>query len=280
MSIGFRQVLERLADGMAQGVRSTVDAIHEGKLAPLVADLGADVRTPFSWRVIVLPDTQCYVDVNKANNEKHIHRQTEWIVQEKDRGDIRYVLQLGDLTQHNSPLEWAKIRSAMSLLNGKVPYLVIPGNHDIGPGGNAYDRSTLMAAYFPVSDAIANSAFKGSFKKNEPENVYHIFSAGGVNWLLIGLEFGPRDEVVRWAQKLVDDHPGHRLILVTHAYLYDDNSRFDYKQKGVTQAGNPQYYHIMAEPGFANDGEQLWRDVVSRTKQPSLFFAVMFWAMV
>lgn len=266
-----REVMERITKGVASGLVAAAGRIRAGRLPAFRSDPGADLQTPLSWRIIVLPDTQCYLDEYKAaSNERHFHRQTQWIVENKLRGDIRYVLHTGDMTQHNTPLEWAKARKIMSELNGHVPYLVIPGNHDLGPGGNAYDRSTLMAGYFPISDAKKYTGFAGAFKEDDPSNVYHLFKAGGVNWLIIGLEFGPRDEVLRWAKKLVEAHPRHSLILVTHAYLYDDDTRYDYKSKGNNQAGNPQYYHIMALPGYANDGEQMWKNMVSKTKSASI----------
>jgi predicted phosphodiesterase len=266
-----REVMERITKGVALGLVAASESIRTARMPVFRPDPAADLQMSLSWRIIVLPDTQCYLDENKAaSNERHFHRQTQWIVENKLRGDIRYVLHTGDMTQHNTPLEWAKARKIMSELNGHVPYLVIPGNHDIGPGGNAYDRTTLMAGYFPISDAKKYTGFAGAFKEDDPSNVYHLLKAGGVNWLIIGLEFGPRDEVLRWARKLIEAHPRHAVILVTHAYLYDDNTRYDYKNKGNNQAGNPQYYHIMAEPGFANDGEQMWKSIVSKTRTASV----------
>jgi hypothetical protein len=264
--------MQRIAGGLAGGLVATVGQIKAARLAAFRADTGADTRAPFSWRIIVLPDTQCYVDVNKAGNEKHYHKQIRWIVDNKQNGDIRYVLHLGDVTQHNTPVEWAKARAIMAELNGQVPYLVVQGNHDIGTGttGGAFNRGTLMAGYFPVSDARKNSNFAGAFKEDDPANVYHLLNAGGADWLILGLEFGPRDEVVRWARKIVDQYPRHRLILVTHAYLYDDDTRYDFKLKGLKQDGNPQYYGIMGLPGYANDGEQLWQGVVSKANMSAL----------
>ncbi|KAB2910139.1 MAG: hypothetical protein F9K30_23010, partial [Dechloromonas sp.] len=260
-----------ISKGIVSGIVKASESIRSERMPDFIPDQGADLRTPSSWRIIVLPDTQCYVDQNKAEaNERHFHRQTQWIVERKEADNIRYVLHTGDMTQHNIPSEWAKARKIMSELNGHVPYLVIPGNHDLGPGGNAYDRSTLMAGYFPISDARKYTGYAGSFQEDDPANVYHLLDAGEVDWLIIGLEFGPRDAVLRWAKGLVEKHPRHSIILVTHAYLYDDDTRFDFKTKGITQAGNPQYYHIMALPGYANDGEQIWKGVVSNTKKASI----------
>jgi hypothetical protein len=263
--------MQRLATGFAAGLLATLEQIKENRLPAFQMDTGADQRTPFSWRIIVLPDTQCYVDIHKAANEHHYHNQIRWITENIESGDIRYVLHLGDITQHNSAVEWVKARAIMAELNGKVPYLMIPGNHDIGTtSGGANDRSTLMGAYFSLQDAKKNSKLAGAFQEEDPTNVYHIFKAGGGRLVDIGIGIRPRDEVMRWARKIVEQHPRHRLILVTHAYLYDDDTRFDFKLKGITQAGNPQYYGIMGQPGYANDGEQMWRGIVSKVKAPSL----------
>ena len=56
-------------------------------------------------------------------------------------------------------------------------------------------------------------------------NSYHLFSAGGTDWIVIVLEWAPSDAAVRWANEVLAKHPKRKAILVTHAYLCDDNTR-------------------------------------------------------
>ena len=43
------------------------------------------------------------------------------------------------------------------------------------------------------------------------------------------MEFNPRDEVVAWANKVLDQHADHLAILDTHAYLNGNATRLALK---------------------------------------------------
>ena len=84
-------------------------------------------------------------------------------------------------------------------------------------------------------------------------------------WIaVISLEFAPRTDVVRWANEVVTRHPYHEAILITHAYLYHDNQRYDWKQAGTKQDWNPHSYGVAAGSDDVMDGEQLWSQLVSK----------------
>jgi hypothetical protein len=51
------------------------------------------------------------------------------------------------------------------------------------------------------------------------DNSYHRFYAAGMDFLVIALEVGPTDDMLNWAQTVISQHPGHRVILVTHNYV-------------------------------------------------------------
>ena len=115
------------------------------------------------------------------------------------------------------------LNDAMRTLDGVVPYSVLPGNHDIGTNGSANTRdTTLFNTYFPVSDFSGSETFGGVYpaEPDKYDNNYHTFHAGGTDWLVLSLEFGPRDHVLDWANEVVASHPNHRVIVVTHDYMY------------------------------------------------------------
>jgi hypothetical protein len=62
------------------------------------------------------------------------------------------------------------------------------------------------------------------------------------------------------------NYRNHTAVLVNHAYLYHDDSRFDWATKGQIQNGNPLSY-AMATDGDNNDGEMLWQKLVRRRSQ-------------
>ena len=216
-----------------------------------------------SFTVAVLPDTQNYSE----RFPEQFNAQTEWIVdQQRDRG-IACVLHLGDLTNRNTPREWENALAAMNRLDGKLPYFMAVGNHDYSEGGVCKDRTTLFNEYFPLSKYRDLPEFGGVYDK-EPdrlENNYHLFSAGGRDFLVLSLEFGPRADVVRWANEVAARHKDRAAILITHAYMYSDDTRYNWEKYGRKQSWNPHAYGVAAATnGDVNDGEQLWRGLVSR----------------
>lgn len=217
-----------------------------------------------SWTLVILPDTQVY----SRAYPQHFEAQTRWIVEHAESHNIKYVLHEGDITDNNVPEQWDNARRAMSALDGKVPYAIVPGNHDYGPGGNAADRSTMFTQekYFGVGSPNSKQpSIGGFFEEGSTENSYHTFEAGDRKWLVIGLEWAPRDEVVAWADRIAVEHPDHYIMLVTHAYMYYDDTRYDWATKGNGQTWNPHSYGVAKIPGeTVNDGEELWQKLVSR----------------
>ncbi len=226
---------------------------------------------PGSWTLVILPDTQVY---SRAYPD-HYKKQTQWIVDHANSHNIKYVLHEGDITDNNVSEQWDNALQAMNILGDKVPYAMIPGNHDYGPGGNSADRNTMFneGKYFGVGSAYAKQpSIGGFFEEDKTDNSFHTFEAGDRKWLVIALEWAPRDEVVAWAQDVVAKHPDHLAMLVTHAYMYYDDTRYDWAEKSHNQTWNPHSYPLAKLPNQTiNDGEELWQKLVS--KYPSFRFA-------
>jgi predicted MPP superfamily phosphohydrolase len=236
----------------------TVGALALGALSLALA---APPTPPDGFTLAVLPDTQYY----SLKYPETYHSQTRWIAENAKTHRIAYVLHLGDITDKNTPPEWQVAAAAHARLAGLVPCALVPGNHDL-PGG----RKSGLSKHFPVAELKRLPTFGGSYDR-EPkraDNSYHLFTAGGRQWLILALEFGPRDDVVRWANEVVTRHPDRSVIMITHAYLRPDNTRFDHRVKIVvkgteTDKGLTKYAHAKDPAGF-NDGEDLWQKLVSR----------------
>ncbi len=219
---------------------------------------GALPFAPGSWTLAILPDTQVYA----MSYPDLFLDQTRWIAANRDRYNIEYVLHLGDITNNNTSNQWQNAKSALSLLDGVVPYALVPGNHDYGANGGTENRSTQLHAFFPVADCAAWPTFGGVMEPGRLDNSYHLFRAGGVDWLVLALEFGPRDSVVAWAGQIAAKHPARKKILITHAYTYSDDTRYDWAGKGTAQSWNPHGYPTGSALDGTNDGEELWRKLV------------------
>lgn len=213
-------------------------------------------QTQEHFRIVLLPDTQTY----SAAYPEIFQAQTQWIAEHAD--SIAFVLQQGDITDRNTEDQWNVAVAAMTRLDGVVPYVVAVGNHDLGENGHTQDRnSTLFNRFFPYEKYSREPYFGGAYEPGKMENIWCTFHAGGIDWLVLSLEFGPRDEVLNWAGEVVAAHPHHKVIVNTHAYLYSDD-----KLMGPGHEWLPQSYGVGSGsvPGAVNNGQEMWDKFVSR----------------
>lgn len=230
--------------------------------APQVPDIAFDAP-PGTWTLVVLPDTQ-----NMAKDFPAAYvRQTEWVAAHRRRHDIRFVIHEGDITNNNTPGQWQNAREAMRRLSDAgIPYALLPGNHDLGPDGKCADRTTLLNDYFDARD-YRHSRAAGYFEPGRMENSWHDVDTPAGDLLVIALEFGPRDAVLAWANGVVARHPKHWVIVVTHAYLYSDDTRYDLEKHGKAQRWSPRGYPLAGlGAGEVNDGEQVWQKLIAKNR--------------
>lgn len=212
---------------------------------------------PFT--IVVLPDTQNYADVRDKLAQKKwgipdqrscFYAQTQWIKDNSVDLNIVMVAHLGDIVQHDHPEEWEIADKAFQTIDNTVPYILSLGNHDMGcelPTGTAHSRETKLNSYFPPSRFKENPLYSyGGNLENRSDNYYLTFKGGGMEFLIISLEFKPRDEALKWANKVIAAHPKHQSIVVTHAYLTGNGTRYDKIGYGID----------------GNAGEDIWQKLV------------------
>lgn len=222
-----------------------------------------------AYTIAVLPDTQDYT-LSGSDTFKHM---TQWLVDNKDSLGIQFVSHVGDVTYHNTHAEWANAVEAMSILDGKIPYSLTSGNHDIASGGSASSRTQdYLSEYFSVERQSGVAGFGGVYDK-EPDNFqnnYYTFTApDGTKWMSLSLEFGPRDDVLRWAGEVVEAHPDHRVMLTTHSYMAGDG-RVNPTSEELTWDNGATGYGVGNDIKGASDGDGIWDAFVS--KYPNIAF--------
>jgi len=214
-----------------------------------------------SWSLVILPDTQYYSEQYPGL----FHLQTQWVLENRDKYNIVYVLQNGDVTNNNSKTQWQRASRALARLDGKVPYAISFGNHDYGPGGSSRDRNTLGNEFFGVSRFEKWPTFGRPMEAGKMDNTCHTFNAARQDYLILCLEFGPRDEVLQWANRIIEKHSTHKVITMTHAYLYSDSTRYNWQQKSSQQKWNPHSYPFaQSDTTTVNDGQQIWDKLVRK----------------
>lgn len=231
-------------------------------------------KKPFT--IIVMPDTQSY----SRDFPDVFKEQAEWILEHAD--SIAFVLHLGDIVTNSANTTQWDASKAMYMLDGKVPYIVVTGNHDLGTHGNSDTRqSGPFNSYFSYAKHSKASSFGGAYEVGKMDNTWHTFEAGGVNWLVLALEFGPRNKILDWAASIIEQHPYHKVILNTHAYMYADDTRMS--------SGNPEHKWLPNtyglgqqpdgtpipdnDPEHANDGEEIWTKLISQYPNTMMVFS-------
>ena len=219
------------------------------------------VPTPDSFTVVALPDTQYYA----AAHPQILAAQADWILRRSHEDRIAAVVHEGDVVDADDPRQWRAAARSLHQLDGVVPWVLSAGNHDYRRNGSVISRASEINTYFPPADFARNGWFGGTFEPGRIENNFAIVDAPGGCWLILSLEFGPRDAVLAWADEIAKRYAALPAIVVTHAYLYSDGTRYDHLNR-PDQLWNPHVY--MADhpdgDGQVNDGEEIWRKLIVR----------------
>lgn len=238
----------------------------------IIPDRGAELVSPGSFVLAVIGDTQYYTLEDLPELRPLFGAQTKWIAESATRLKIPYVVHLGDVVNFNQRVEWGYARDAMSILDDKVPYAMVAGNHDYGPLGNAATRATFMNEFFSYDQVSLWPTFGGAFEPGRLDNTFHLFEGGGRKYIIIALEWGPRDKVIDWANSVMVKHPERRGIFITHAYENWKERRYEQKKDKME---DPKFYffnpHFYGTEGGVNDGQELWDKLIRKHR-----FALVF----
>ncbi|WP_396613384.1 dockerin type I domain-containing protein (plasmid) [Haloferax sp. S1W] len=211
---------------------------------------------PDYWTVVALPDTQFYAE--RDDWTQYAHDQTEWVADNSESEHIRFVTHEGDIVENGGrDVEWERMDSVMSTLDGEVPYSAIPGNHDWEKEGDRTSSIENFTETFGASRYENRSWFGGTGPETTPLNFYQYFSGGAYDFLHLALELEPPGEVddpttsLGWARRVLDDHQFMPTILTTHYYLEDDGRSTNLHERN----------------GIGNTGEEVWQKLVKTSPQ-------------
>ncbi|MBP3370691.1 MAG: metallophosphoesterase [Clostridia bacterium] len=198
--------------------------------------------TDYAYSFAVIGDTQ--VVANKHPEE--FHKIYDYILDNIESKNIKFVFGLGDITEtfgvnDQSASEWELAVENIFRLDGKVPYSVVRGNHD--------DTAEYIQ-YLPYSHY--ESVIAGSYDKTML-NTYQLLTVGDIKYLMLTLDYGASSPVLSWAEKIIEEHPDHNVIITTHAYLYRDGTTLD--QGDVCPP---------ATSGGYNNGDHMWEILMKR----------------
>jgi hypothetical protein len=165
------------------------------------------------FSIVVLPDPQHYA----SKYAKVGMAQTEWICQNAEKLQIKFVVSVGDNVDNGyKDREYKNSVSFMDKLNGVVPYGVATGNHDLKDGKKGYTCRKFVDYYGP--QRFQKYPWYGGASESRCSSC-QIFSGGGYKFLAVELDVNAPKAEVEWTKKVIAEHPDLPVILTTHQML-------------------------------------------------------------
>lgn len=195
--------------------------------------------TDFAYSMAIIGDQQ----VVSIKYPDKLHEMYDWILANKDKHKMKYVLALGDITNDRDDVaEWTLVGQQFDRLSGILPMAICRGNHDYSEPFNKYIG---FDGY--TSDVV------GRYEEGKLDNHYKTIRIGNTDYLFMVLDYGPNDEVLRWAGEVTAAYPNHKVIVITHGYMNDDETT-----TGPYDATAPTTNY-----GY-NDGIDIWEKYVRK----------------
>lgn len=262
MKTSFRTLLAKAAPLAAAAIVACYSATAVTRLPDPIIPVNPRPEHDGSFSMVLVPDPQGY---NKFSaNQPLFALQTAWIAQNIDNLNIKAALVTGDMVEQNGKLtnlgvphpdngnqtsrqQWQAASNAFTYLDGRLPYILAQGNHDVGTLA-AENRHSLQPEFFYPE---RNSAWEKCLVATAPnwqgehtmENAAYEFETP--TWgklLVIAFEFAPRDEVLQWASDLIssDRYRDHRVIILTHSMLRHNNEILETERYSLTPRNWPR----------------------------------------
>src|ERR1700741_1081925 len=159
-----------------------------------------------TFTVIVTPDTQYYTEEPQGNHGGLIamfNSQTAWIASNRATRNIVYMAHLGDCVQNgdnppgaNNTIEWERAANAIATIESPaltglpqgIPFGITVGNHDQTAGGDPTGTTFYYNQYFGSTHFAGRTYYGGHYGSNN-DNFYDLFSASGIDFLVISMEY-------------------------------------------------------------------------------------------
>lgn len=229
-----------------------------GSFLALICAQGATAHASEPWSLVVVPDTQHYVD--DVDNVDDFMTEMQWIADHVESRDIAFVSHIGDVVQHGSNrTEWNRAEAAMDLIDGRVPYSVAMGDHDYNTEENRASGAPEYIARFGPSRYAGRPWYGGA--SPDQKSHYQYFTAGGRAFLHLTLEWevpGTIDNpstALGWGKQILDHHPHVPTIISTHSNLWDRSG-----EKGRANS-------IEESASNGNSAEQVWSELIGNNPQ-------------
>ncbi len=234
----------------------------------------------------IMPDTQDYT--SNPGIAESFGNMSDWLLAQQESLAIQHMIHVGDIVQFGAVNQWEIAEEAIERLDGALSYTLAIGNHDQQRPGfsSAFSFETDVDTYFTPEQVGATEAQGGgtydgfdvgedtfgngdSYADSIRNHYTTLTTPDGTDWLIMSLEFGMPDDVLRWASEVIEDHLDHQVIIDTHSWNGGDG-RVTPTTEPLTTDNDGWGYAIRDNPRGINGGEDAWRELAS--KYPNIAF--------
>ena len=220
------------------------------------------------------------LDDDPENDTAYVDTLFSWLANNAESQKIKHVFTLGDLTEYSSEndpdlsyaareeggspnasgdKEWTIVKSAISKLDGIVPYSIVRGNHDDYQidtvfGYDAYKSN--FNGFYAGEYALSNQADReAKYYTNSITNSYKLVEIEGIKYIFITLDFNPTRGVVTWLDNILTQYSDYNAIITTHSFIREDLS--------LATAQHLQTVVVAGKAGGAAP-EWIWKNCLSK----------------
>ena len=184
---------------------------------------------------------------NESEEERNVWKQayldaTQWVADNADARNIAYHAHTGDIIENwirdtndkdNAKKEFEVASEAQKILDdAEVVNGVLPGNHDnwsgqeTGPDNlyNQYFGPERYEALEQTAGWQAREASHHPWKEGDNDNHYDLFTAEGLEFVVVSLGYDVTQEEADWADSVLKQYPDRNAIVLTHAYNKPSNA--------------------------------------------------------
>ncbi|WP_020391141.1 LamG-like jellyroll fold domain-containing protein [Kribbella catacumbae] len=207
------------------------------------------------FTLAVVPDTQYLFDLDRGDSAP-LTATFEYLIEQRGVDNIVFTAQLGDVVENAQASEFAQADQVFAIMDrARMPYSVLAGNHDIDSSKDDQRGDSPYLKVFGPQRFRRMSTYGGSTP--DGYNSYHVFRAGGRQWLLLAMDWRPSDASFAWARKVIAEHPRLPVILTIHELVCADDGQ------GVAE--------------FSDHGKRVWEQLVDGNDQIFLTLNGHFW---
>ncbi|WP_436534365.1 LamG-like jellyroll fold domain-containing protein [Actinoplanes sp. HUAS TT8] len=211
-----------------------------------------DTHNP-RFALAVLPDTQYLFDADSADPAP-LRATFKYLLEQRTDLNVAFLTHLGDVTEHGTEQEITLAGSTFTAIDGRLPYSVLAGNHDVSSGTDDQRGDTPYRKVFGPDRFRHAATFLGS--SADGYNSAHRVAAAGKQWLILALDWRISDSGLTWARGILAAHPTLPAIVTTHDLAYADDSGRAY---------------------LSGNGQRLWDNLIKDNDQIFLTLNGHYW---